>query len=118
MDLKGMCTMWFTLTTADNHWNELHQLLRNGRPEVDGSEKVKAIARRRLVRENPHIVDEFFETKAQDLLNTLFAKKGLEMEWWWFRVEHQKRGTAHVHGCLRLANAPELTTLAEHVLIG
>ena len=118
MDIKGMCSMWFTLTAADNHWNELHRILRNGQPEPGGNEEEKARRRRKLVRENPHIVDEFFELKAQELVKTVFGKQGLEIEWWWFRVEYQKRGTAHVHGCLRFADAPELTTLAQKVKSG
>ena len=58
MSTKGMCSLWFTLTAADNHWNDLHRLLRNGRDEPQGNEVEKAKVRRRLVRQNPHIVDE------------------------------------------------------------
>ena len=74
--------------------------------------------RRKLVTENSHIIDEFFTMKAQSLLKAMFGQKELIVEWWWFPVEYQKRGTAHVHECLRLANALDTTTLAQDVLTG
>ena len=118
MDTQGMCTMWFTLTAADNHWNDLHKLLRNSQQEQDGNKQDKARARRKLVRENPHIVDQFFQARAEAMLKTMFGKKGLAIEWSWYRVEYQRRRTAHVHGCFRLEGAPELTVLSNKVATG
>ena len=74
--------------------------------------------RRKMVRENPHIVDAFFYDRVENLLSTFFGKKGIEMSWHWFRIEHQARGTAHVHGCLRMKNDPGLSELAHVVLEG
>ena len=90
MDLKGMCTMWFMHTTADKQWNGLHQILQNDYSEPAGNEAQKALACQKLVCENPHIINGFFETRAQDLLKTVFVKKGLEMKWSWFHVEYHK----------------------------
>ena len=46
-----------------------------------------------------------------------FAKKALDVAWYWYRFEWQMRGTIHVHGMIRLKTDPGLTDLAQHVII-
>jgi ATP-dependent DNA helicase PIF1 len=120
MESCGMPTMWFTLSCADNHWEDLHRILvgLNNYPEACTTQKKKAEHRRKLVRDNPHIVDAFFYRRVQALLDTLFGPLGLEAEWTWFRIEYQGRGAAHAHGCLRLKDAPGLSNLASKVIVG
>eukprot|EP00978_Attheya_sp_CCMP212_P037936 scaffold183166_cov31-Attheya_sp.AAC.1 len=54
----------------------------------------------------------------QALLDTYYGKHGLELEWSWFRIEYQERGTAHAHGCFRLKCDPGISDLAQKVLKG
>ena len=44
MDQEGICTMWFTLSSADNHWVDLHRLLYGKEallPDLNGPDKCK-----------------------------------------------------------------------------
>jgi hypothetical protein len=71
-----------------------------------------------MTRENPHIVDAYFMKRVQALLDTYYRKNGLELDWSWFRIEYQERGTAHAHGCFRLKCDPGISDLAQKVLKG
>ncbi len=71
-----------------------------------------------MTRENPHIVDAYFMKRVQALLDTYYGKNGLELDWSWFRIEYQERGTAHAHGCFRLKCDPGISDLAQKVLKG
>ena len=53
------------------------------------TENEKAKFRRKIVRDNPHIVDTFFYERVNEALNSFFGKKGLEIKWSWFRIEYQ-----------------------------
>ena len=46
------------------------------------------------------------------------SKDNLDASYYWFRVEYQARGTAHVHGCLKLRSDPGITKLCEIVRDG
>jgi hypothetical protein len=118
--ISGMPTMWFTLSCADNHWGDLHRILvgLDSYPEACNTEKKKAEHRRKIVRDNPHIVDAFFHRRIQVLLDKLFGSLGLVAEWTWFRIQYQGSGAAQAHGCLRLTDDPGLSTLASKVIVG
>jgi hypothetical protein len=66
----GLCTVWFTLSMADNHWDDLHSMLNrdkggnvlNPMPTFD-TFKEEAAWKRKCVRENPHLVDAYFYEK-------------------------------------------------------
>ena len=109
-----MPTLWFTFSAADNHWLDLHHIDLH---PIDSSldEKEQAIARRKFIRMNPHIVDKIFYERVKILIKKWFGKNGLEAEYVWFRIEYQERGTAHVHGCMRLKSDPGLIQLAVQV---
>ena len=124
IDQCGMPTFWFTLSMADNHWHDLHQLIHrdsNGRsiPFPTFSD-VQSMAswKRKVVRENPHIVDEYFQKRVKALFATCFGKRGLSLSWLWYRIEYQCRGAPHAHGCAQLECDPGLTKLASTVVKG
>jgi hypothetical protein len=71
-----------------------------------------------MTRENPHIVNVYFMKRVQALLDTYYGGNGLELDWSWFRIEYQERGTAHAHGCFSLKCNPGISDLAEKVLKG
>ena len=120
----GLCTTWFTLSMADNHWHDMHEMLncnKVGRPipfwtfsTIDAENKQK----RKIVRNNPHLVDAFFYERVETLFKEVFACQGINLEWFWYRIEYQGRRSPHVYGCFRIKNAPDLSKHAEKVLKG
>ena len=119
IEQEGICTTWFTFSAADNHWLDLNKIIYRDRPlPVFHAEKEKCKWRRKLIRNNPHIVDSYFYDRVKAFINTFHSKNGLELSWFWFRVEYQNRGTAHVHGCLRLKDDPGIEELSRKVLKG
>ena len=116
--------MWYTLSMADNHWHDLHDILtrdKDGRsvpfPNFSSIQE-EAKWKRKLARQYPHIVDAYFLDRVEKLFATVFGKNGIKLEWFWYRIEYQGRGAPHLHGCFRIKNAPELTKLAQEVFIG
>lgn len=71
-----------------------------------------------MVRENPHIVDEFFHHRVGALLKTVMGQYGLQLDYHWFRIEYQKRGAAHAHGCFKIKGMPSIAGLSTEVLNG
>ena len=59
LETRGMTTAWFTISSADLHWSDLTNLLcKNALPVLESS-AAKAKFKRKLVRDNPHIVDPY-----------------------------------------------------------
>ncbi len=119
---KGSPTFWMTYTAGDNYWIDLHSMaVQDGHyneDEIGMTEKEKAAIRRKWVRDNPHIVDHYFFMRAKEYFNSFYGKDCLNAEWYWYRIEYQKRGSAHVHGCCRLKSDPNLPDLAQKVVHG
>ena len=119
---KGSPTFWMTYTAGDNYWIELHSMaVQEGHyneDEIGMTETDKAVLRRKWVRDNPHIVDHYFFMRAKEYFNSFYGKDCLNAEWYWYRIEYQKRGSAHVHGCCRLKSDPNLPDLAQKVVHG
>ena len=119
MEQEGMSSIWFSLSMADNHWDDLYRALdphildRNFETEQE-----RCKWKRKLVRDNPHLVDAFFFKRIDAIYKTFFSAKGLEAAWHWLRGELQGRGVYHGHGCLRLLHDPGFVRLAELVLQG
>jgi TolA-binding protein len=116
MQARGMCTLWFTFSAADNYWEDLHQANRKDLSNLSITEKAKE--KRKFVRDNPHIVDMFFYRRLQMMIKHFFGKGCLRAKWIWFRIEYQGRGCAHGHGCCRLESDPGLIDLGGKVLRG
>jgi hypothetical protein len=97
-ELTSLCEqspphLWFTLSAADLHWEDLKQHL----PSDSTS--------------NPHLVDAYFALRVSIFIKHHF--KNLKTDWVWWRTEYQSRGAAHVHGCVRISNFPNLHELYE-----
>ena len=111
----GAPTVFFTFSSADMHWPELHALFKAGTDcETDNS---TSNVRRQNVINNPHVVDWFFTQRLESFLkhwlyDTLGAK------WHWFRYEYQGRGSIHCHGTAKLSNDPGLCQLTQTALKG
>jgi Helitron helicase-like domain at N-terminus len=68
-----------------------------------------------MVRENPHVVQDFFQLRTKAMLDTFFGPQCFKAQWWWMRFELQQRGAFHIHGCARLKGAPEMADLGKMV---
>ena len=105
---KGTPTIFFTFSSADMHWPELHSLFSNRSHDCTNEE------RRQNVIDNPHIIDWFFNQHLQSFIkHWLYGTLGAE--WHWYRYEFQARGSIHCHGMAKLKNDPgrcELTGVA------
>ena len=111
----GAPTVFFTFSSADMHWPELHALFK-ANTECDIGNSTSQIRRQNVIN-NPHIVDWFFTQRLESfvkhwLYDTLGAK------WHWFRYEYQGRGSIHCHGTAKLNNDPDLCQLTQTALKG
>lgn len=55
----GMPTIFLTLNAADNHWVDLFKLLTG----LDDVSMLTNCQRQNLIRDNPQIVDQFFDMR-------------------------------------------------------
>ena len=111
----GAPTLFFTFSSADMHWPELHALFKADTDSELGNSTSEV--RRQNVLNNPHVVDWFFTERLESfvkhwLYDTLGAK------WHWFRYEYQGRGSIHCHGTAKLNNDPGLCQLTQTALKG
>ena len=96
---EGPGTVFWTVSAADNHWDDLHRHI-----SPAGS---SFTARHKNVVANPHIVDAYFHHRVQALVKHLFEpvlgnKADGGKMWHWWRYEWQSRGSIHAHGTTRL----------------
>ena len=108
---KGPPTFFFTFSSADMHWPELHDLF--GKI----AENTSIEERRQNVINNPHIVDWFFTKRLESFIKH-WLYKTLDAQWHWYRYEYQHRGSIHCHGTAKLSNDPGLCELTELALKG
>jgi hypothetical protein len=120
MEQEKMSSIWFSVSMADNHWQDLARALDppGEEPRVFASEADAARFRRKMVRDSPHLVDAFFMHRVEAMLKTFFGKEGFEAAWHFVRLELQKRGVYHGHGCVRLKSDPGFNRLALEVYAG
>jgi hypothetical protein len=107
MKAKGLPTLWISLSCADNHWADFHVFDKSMHsPNLVESQK----QRKQFVRDNPHLIDAWFDKRAHLFFKTVI-EQGLSSEWWWYRTEYQQRLCPHVHGAFRLKSDPGLHLL-------
>ena len=91
----GPPTFFFTFSSADLHWPELHTPLKsdNTDPTVEN--------RHENVINNPHITDWFFTQRFESFIKH------------WLYHSLEARGSIHCHGVAKLKNDPGLCTLSQ-----
>ncbi|KAK3923555.1 ATP-dependent DNA helicase RRM3, partial [Frankliniella fusca] len=104
----GLPTLFFTLSAADLHWPDLFKIIA---PNED-LDTMTEFRRRKLVKANPMIVDNYFLKRAETFINNVLVKK-FKVTDLWYRVEYQHRGSPHIHGVLWLENALDVTNILE-----
>ena len=106
----GPTTIFFTLSCAEYHWPEFHNLLSN-----DHCGNITPKLRQEYVLDNPHLIDWFF-TERTDRFVKFWLNKSLQACWYWYRYEYAvHRGSIHCHGVAKLQNDAgfyELTAVA------
>ena len=107
----GAPTIFWTLSCADFHWPEFHNLL-NSNPTTTDSD------RRGNVIDNPHLLDWFFTERTEQFVK-YWLKSTLGATWYWFRYEYAvQRGSIHCHGVAKLETDPNLCKLSQIALRG
>ena len=106
LEQKGPPTFFWTVSSADNHWPDLHKLLPHSSSSPSRSERHQAVI------DNPHVTDWYFSTKLQDFVQH-WLYQSLDAEWHWYRLEYQARGSTHAHGCAKLKNDPGIYSLVQ-----
>lgn len=87
----GAPTIFWTLSCAEFHWPEFHDLF-NNTAELSDSQ------RRENVVNNPHLLDCFFTERTEQFVKH-WLKNTLGATWHWFRYEYAvQRGSIHCHG--------------------
>ena len=104
IEQNGPPTLFWTVSSADNHWPALHKLLPHASEPPTHSMCIQAVIN------CPHITDWFFTTKLSDFVQH-WLYDTLDAEWHWYRLEYQARGSTHAHGCVKLKNDPGICTL-------
>ena len=112
LDQKGPPTFFWTVSSADTYWPELHNLMMH----PTGAQPTHQM-RVQAVINNPHITDWYFSSKLSDWIDH-WLYKTLDAEWHWCRYEYQARRSTHAHSCAKLKNNPGLTTLVEKAAVG
>lgn len=119
---------WFSVSLADFHIPLLWAILPQPSPEfVDDSGSVIPDKKTEFIRwknqtliDHIHIVNDFMTFRSKEFFSALFNDKCLEVTWFWYRFEWQKRGTngIHIHGMFQLKHAPDLSNLTDLVYFG
>ena len=107
----GAPTFFFTFSSADMHWPDLHALFSSSLSDTTPESK------RQNVINNPHIIDWFFTQRLENFIKH-WLYNSLDAEWHWYRFEYQARGSIHCHGVAKLKNDPGLCQLSETALKG
>lgn len=111
VDQIGLPTFFLTLSCADGHWDGLYKLLSG----QDDTSNLTEGERRKLIQNNPHIVDEYFDYRVKSFIanvssfvndqNTIEAEvkkiisnlnfqvltKNYNVKDYWYRIEYQHR---------------------------
>ena len=107
----GAPTIFWTLSCAEFHWPEFHNLF-NNTSELSDSQ------RRKNVINNPHLLDCFFTERTEQFVKH-WLKNTLGATWHWFRYEYAvQRGSIHCHGVAKLESDPGLCDLSQTALNG
>ena len=107
LDQKGPPTFFWTVSSADIYWPELHKLMMHPYTEASTTHSMRMQA----VINNPHITDWYFSFKLSDWIEHWLYT--LDAEWHWYRYEYQARGSTHAHGCTKLKNDPDICGLVK-----
>ncbi|XP_066915540.1 uncharacterized protein [Clytia hemisphaerica] len=106
----GTPTIFWTLSMADFHWPDIHDLFLSNESENTDF--------RQNIIDNPHIVDWLFTERVKNFVKH-WLYESLNAEWHWYRFEFAvMRGSIHCHGLAKLKSDPGICELTEKALQG
>ncbi|EED14664.1 conserved hypothetical protein [Talaromyces stipitatus ATCC 10500] len=110
----GPAHLFLTLSAADLHWDDLMKLMPRYQEWQQGTSSERIKISRENLRENPHIVANWFHIRFAAFRKELLDKK-FKVKDYWYRYEWQGRGSVHVHSLYWLEDAPksEIAQLSE-----
>ncbi|XP_059070792.1 uncharacterized protein LOC131860401 [Cryptomeria japonica] len=103
----GAPTLFFTLSSTDTKWPDLHKLLPKKMSTTVHNNRRQFIEN--LVN-NPHITALYLHLRFQIFHDEVIVKQLKAIDHW-YRYEWQHRGSAHIHGFLWLPEAPNIDNL-------
>jgi ATP-dependent DNA helicase PIF1 len=105
----GSPHVFFTASSADIQWPDMHQHMPN---HISGVQEDATSYRRRMedLNNNPAIASFYFQKRWEIFFEEVLKLKFKVKDYWW-RYEWQHRGSSHVHGFLWLEDAPSIDTL-------
>ena len=106
----GSASMFLTFSCADHRWPDIHNHMpgeaANGigrwysdRGVIPERMIGDQASKRKNLRENPHIASSVFVHRAKTYMEALCKTWGVD--WYWYRLESQNRGSWHIHCLLR-----------------
>ena len=114
MEQKGAPTVFVTLSCADNYWPDLHRHLPY--PRGTNFSTLSRSQKKKMVRENPHLVSWYFHKRQKAFFDRIH--KLFNTDWYYTRLEAQRRGVMHVHGCIKMKNDQHVMANAAAALLG
>lgn len=107
---KGAPTIFFTFSSADLYWPELHSLFFSNVESLSMDEK------RKNVIDNLHLISLLFFTRRLESFLKHWLYETLDAEWHWYRYEFKTRTSIHGHGATKLKSDPGLCKLTDIAL--
>ena len=105
----GSPHVFFTASSADIQWPDLHQHMPSHIPGAQ--EDATSYCRRMTDLNNNPAIAAFYFQKRWEIFFAEVLKPKFKVKYYWWRYEWQHRGSSHVHGFLWLENAPSIDTL-------
>ena len=111
----GTPTIFWTLSMADFHWPDIHDLFFTN--DDDDDDERSANFRQNII-DNPHIVDWLFTERVKSFVKH-WLYECMNASWHWYRFEFSiMRGSIHCHGLAKLKDDPGICELTELALKG
>ena len=101
--------VFFTCSSADIQWPDLHQHMPNNDP-TEAENATSYQTRMNDLNNNPAIAAYYFQKRWEVFFAEVIKPKFKIKDFWW-RYEWQHRGSSHVHGFLWLEDAPSVDHL-------
>ena len=103
---KGPPTFFWTVSSADNYWPELHRLMPHPDPAIT---QLTHSMRMQADISNPHLTDWYFTSRLSNWVQH-WLYDALGASWHWYRYEYQAQGSTHAHGIAKVSNDPGTCT--------
>src|SRR5882762_2734893 len=105
----GTPHVFFTCSSADIQWPDMHQHMPNYDPNAPEN-ATSYRTRKTDLNNNPAIAAYYFQKRWQVFFDEVIKLKFKIKDYWW-RYEWQHRGSSHIHGFFWMEDAPSVDAL-------